>query len=69
MQNFPDRCVTSVVISGRIITANIWISAHHGRCLFDCRTLESAVESEDQQVSDPNFQLYGVFDKRHEVTV
>jgi hypothetical protein len=70
MQNLPDRCVILDVISGKIIAANIWISVHHGRCLIDCRTLSQQLwASEDQQVSAPNFELYGVFDKRHEVNV
>jgi hypothetical protein len=73
MQKLPDRGVILVVISGKIITphtSKIWISVHHGRRFIDCLTLSLQLwASEDQQVSAPNFQLYGAFDKLHEVTL
>ena len=73
MQNLPDRSVILVVISGKIITphmSKIWISVHHGRRFIDCLTLSLQLwASEDQQVSASNFQLYGAFDKRQEVTL
>lgn len=73
MQNLPDRVVIFDVISGKIVTphmSKISISVYHGRRFIDCLTLSLQLwASENQQVSAPNFQLYGAFDKRHEVTL
>jgi hypothetical protein len=50
--------------------SKIWISVHHDRRFIDCLTLSLQLwASQDQQVSAPNLQLYGAFDKRLEVNL